>query len=67
VQHAAIEDVMMTLAKSHVTLVQSHKELAEAQKRLAEAQAETGGRLNAFIVFFEKYINRHNGDEPPKR
>ena len=94
IQHAALEDVVMKLAQSHVELVNSHKQLADSharitdsharitdsharlvdshtqladsQKRLAEAQAETQERLDAFIVFFEKYISsRNGGDRPP--
>jgi chromosome segregation ATPase len=61
VQHAALEDVVTTLARSHVELVNSHKGLAEAHKRLAEAQTELNDRVDAFITFVEKYISRGNG------
>jgi len=58
-----LEDVVLKLADSHILLVNSHKELAEALKRLQEAQTETQERLNAFIVFVEKYISSRNGGE----
>ena len=64
-----LEDVVLKLANSHVLLVNSHKELdsrlEDAFKRLAAAQAETQERLDAFIVFVEKYISSRNGGERP--
>jgi len=65
VKHAALEDVVMKLAESHIQLVNSHKSLADSQRRLTEVQTETGERLDAFIVFVEKYISSRNGGEPP--
>jgi len=56
IQHAAREDVVMKLAQSHVQLVDSHR-------RLAEAQAHTDERLDAFIIFVEKYISGRNGGQ----
>ena len=62
-----LEEVVLKLADSHVLLVNSHKELAsrlaESHGRLEEAQAETQERLNAFIVFVEKYISSRNGGQ----
>lgn len=54
VQHAALEEVAVTLARSHVELVNSHKELARAQTELKD-------RVDDFITFVEKYISRGNG------
>lgn len=56
IQHAALDDVVLKLAQSHIELVNSHKELTEAGKRTEE-------RLDAFILFVEKYISSRNGGE----
>ena len=36
--------------------------LEASMKGLAEAGKETEARLNAFIVFVEKYISSHDGN-----
>ncbi|HKS97695.1 MAG TPA: hypothetical protein VJV74_16390 [Terriglobia bacterium] len=67
VQHAALEEVVMTLARSHVELVNSHKGLAETHKQLAKAQTELKDRVDDFITFVEKYISRGNGGKKRPR
>ena len=65
--HKQLADSHARITDSHARLVDSHTQLADSQKRLAEAQAETQERLDAFIVFFEKYISsRNGGDRPPQ-
>jgi len=58
-----LEEVVLKLADSHVLLVNSHKELAEGFKRLQQAQTGSQERLDAFIVFVEKYISSRNGGQ----
>ncbi len=60
-----LQDVVLKLVDSHVLLVNSHKELADGLSRMQEAQTETQERLNAFIVFVEKYIASRNGGQQP--
>ena len=62
-QLQGLEKVVLKLADSHVLLVNSHKELAEGFKRLQQAQTESQERLDAFIVFVEKYISSRNGGQ----
>ena len=62
-QLQGLEKVVLKLADSHVLLVNSHKELAEGFKRLQQAQTESQERLDAFIVFVEKYISSRDGGQ----
>ena len=62
-QLQGLEKVVLKLADSHVLLVNSHKELAEGFKRLQQVQTESQERLDAFIVFVEKYISSRNGGQ----
>ncbi len=45
-------------------LAQAEIELTNRMAALAEAGKETQERLDAFIVFVEKYIETHNGGKP---
>ena len=56
-------DVMLKLADSHVLLVNSHKQLADAHARSEQAHRQLEERVDAFIVFVEKYISSRNGGE----
>ena len=40
-----------------------YRTLAEGFKRLQQAQTESQERLDAFIVFVEKYISSRNGGQ----
>jgi hypothetical protein len=71
-----IREVLSTHSGAIVTVVNLVGKLAEAQAaaqvrvsgletkmlELAAAGKETEARLNAFIVFVEKYISSHDGD-----
>lgn len=54
----AATDLVGRLAQAGITLDSKMAELAAAQK-------ETTERLNAFIVFVEKYISSRNGGRAP--
>ena len=56
-------DVMLKLADSHVLLVNSHKQLADAHARSEQAHRQLEERVDAVIVFVEKYISSRNGGE----
>lgn len=63
-----VREVLSTHSGAIVTMVNMIGKLAEAQAateaniaELAVAGKETENRLNAFIVFVEKYISSHNG------
>lgn len=63
-----IREVLSTHSGAIVTVVNLVGKLAEAQvaseaniAELAAAAKGTENRLNAFIVFVEKYISSHNG------